>query len=156
MGKSTLFGQNVEFLNVKPSGTYSSDYNFKGYINLENWVCYIQTKNLFSTDLPTFHVMHLSWSCQILGNFFLCIHRKVYMVKLTYRPMYKFKFFTVYRSYVWRTANICQCIWTYLQSSVMGLPKVEVNLRRLLCQCESMAKGDLEKDWRLDKVQIFI
>lgn len=32
----------------------------------------------------------------------------------------------------------------------MGLPKVEVNLRRLLCQCESMAKGDLEKDWRLD------
>jgi len=38
----------------------------------------------------------------------------------------------------------------------MGLPKVEVNLRRLLCQCESMAKGDLEKDWRLDTVQIFI
>ena len=43
-----------------------------------------------------------------------------------------------------------------LQISVMGLPRVEVNLRRLLCQCESMAKGDLEKDWRLDKVQIFI
>jgi len=36
MGKSTLCGQNVEFLNVKPSGTYSSGYNFKGYINHEN------------------------------------------------------------------------------------------------------------------------
>lgn len=33
----------------------------------------------------------------------------------------------------------------------MGLSRLEVNLRRLLCQCENMAKEDLEKDWRLDK-----
>ncbi|KDR10759.1 vesicle transport protein USE1 isoform X2 [Zootermopsis nevadensis] len=34
---------------------------------------------------------------------------------------------------------------------MMGMSKLEVNLRRLLSQCENMAKEDPQKDWRLDK-----
>ncbi|XP_023723178.1 vesicle transport protein USE1 [Cryptotermes secundus] len=34
---------------------------------------------------------------------------------------------------------------------MMGQSRLEVNLRRLLSQCESMAKEDPLKDWRLDK-----
>lgn len=37
---------------------------------------------------------------------------------------------------------------------MMGQSRLEVNLRRLLSQCESMAKEDSWKDWRLDKVRI--
>ncbi|KAJ4447962.1 hypothetical protein ANN_09972, partial [Periplaneta americana] len=34
---------------------------------------------------------------------------------------------------------------------MMGMSRLEVNLRRLLSQCEHMAKDDPQKDWRLDK-----
>jgi hypothetical protein len=37
---------------------------------------------------------------------------------------------------------------------VMAQSRLEVNLRRLLSQCENMAKEDPLKDWRLDKVRI--
>jgi len=38
----------------------------------------------------------------------------------------------------------------------MGMSRLELNLRRLLCQCERMAKEDPQKDWRLDKVLVFM
>jgi CTP synthase (UTP-ammonia lyase) len=78
------------------------------------------------------------------------------MVKLNYRLICKFKFVAVHRSYVDEPKKFLTAHEKTLQSSVMGLSRLEVNLRRLLCQCENMAKEDLEKDWRLDKVQIFM
>ncbi|PSN44733.1 hypothetical protein C0J52_20350 [Blattella germanica] len=33
----------------------------------------------------------------------------------------------------------------------MGMSRLEINLRRLLSQCENMAKEDPQKDWRLEK-----
>nr|CAD7572504.1 unnamed protein product [Timema californicum] len=33
----------------------------------------------------------------------------------------------------------------------MGMSRLEVNLRRLLSQCENLAKEGHQKDWRLDK-----
>ncbi|GFG31129.1 hypothetical protein Cfor_07058 [Coptotermes formosanus] len=73
------------------------------------------------------------------------------MVKLNYRLICKFKFVAVHRSYVDEPKKFLTAHEKTLQSSVMGLSRLEVNLRRLLCQCENMAKEDLEKDWRLDK-----
>nr|CAD7404203.1 unnamed protein product [Timema poppensis] len=36
--------------------------------------------------------------------------------------------------------------------NTMGMSRLEVNLRRLLSQCENLAKEGHQKDWRLDKV----
>ena len=35
---------------------------------------------------------------------------------------------------------------------MMGPSRIEVNLRRLLLQCELRAKENFQTDWRLDKV----
>jgi hypothetical protein len=40
---NTLFGQNVEFFNVKPGGTYSNHWALKGYIYI---YIYIKTKSV--------------------------------------------------------------------------------------------------------------
>ena len=36
----------------------------------------------------------------------------------------------------------------------MGMSRLEINVRRLLSQCEKMAKEDPQKDWRLEKVTV--
>jgi hypothetical protein len=76
----------------------------------------------------------------------------------------KFKFLVALQAVLFHTLIIflTACEWTLgsvVLASVtcaMGMSKLEVNLRRLLSQCENMVKEDPQKDWRLDKVLIFV